>query len=165
LLGGDIGLESRLNHGSKFILRFKSLTRNSVEIQSEKLISVDFKKLANKTVLIAEDEESNFVLLEEILRDKYMKSIWIQDGGKAVEICKKRPEIDLIIMDIKMPVMDGYEAAKKIKSLIPELPIIALSAFGIDKEEKLKMEKYFSEFLLKPVENDKLLFTIQKLLF
>lgn len=164
MLGGKINVESRINHGSKFIINFPSFESKPGEKMIESKISIDSKDLKNKTILIAEDNETNYMLLEEILRGKNVKTIWVQNGAQALSICKKRPEIDLVIMDLKMPVMDGYIATKKIKSLIAELPIIALTALNIQEKERANMTKDFDGFLTKPVDTDSLFLCIHKLL-
>lgn len=106
-----------------------------------------------RTVLVAEDEEYNFLYIEELLIDMDLKLIHAKDGKETVEIFKSNTNIDLILMDIKMPIMDGHEAAKIIKELKPDFPIIAQSAYALEHE----IEKYsgiFDDYLTKPINGD-----------
>jgi len=84
-----------------------------------------------------------------------LKLIHAKDGKETVEICRTNPKIDLILMDIKMPIMNGHEAAKLIKEFRPVLAIIAQSAYGLEQE----IEKYsgiFDDYLTKPIDEDDL---------
>ena len=103
-----------------------------------------------KTVLIAEDEAGNFLLLKELLIDLDLNIIHCKNGQEAVDTCKLNDTIDLIIMDIKMPVMDGLEATELIKKFRPNLPIIALSAYALEDEVK-KFRKVFDDYVTKPL--------------
>jgi CheY-like chemotaxis protein len=103
-----------------------------------------------KTVLIAEDEEANFLLLKELVMDLDLKIIHCRNGLEAVNTCKLDNNIDLILMDIKMPVMDGLEATELIKKLRPNLPIIALSAYALEEEVE-KFRKIFDDYVTKPL--------------
>ncbi len=104
-----------------------------------------------KTILIAEDDETNFFLLHEYLEFTKAEIIWVQNGQEAVEEVQRNDSIDIILMDIQMPVMDGKEAMKKIKEIKPHIPIIALTAYALagDRENGLKMG--FNEYASKPI--------------
>ena len=111
---------------------------------------VDVKTKKMKTILIAEDNDFNYLLFVELLRSTKHTLIHAQNGSEAVEICKTNPNIDLILMDINMPVMNGAEAAEIIKLENPNIPIIAQTAydtFGVVEKSK---RKYFCEFTTKP---------------
>ena len=113
-----------------------------------------------KTILIAEDNDSNFILMTYILKRNY-QYLRARNGQEAVDMADKGG-IDLILMDIKMPVMDGLEATKKIKEAHPELPIVALTANAFDSDRELAMEAGCNDFLAKPVSSENCLTTIEK---
>ena len=102
-----------------------------------------------KTILVAEDNESNYILMYYILRNHY-QVVHAKDGQEAVEMAK-RDDIDLILMDIKMPVMNGHEATAKIKETRPALPIIALTANAFDSDRKMALDVGCDDFIAKPV--------------
>jgi len=111
---------------------------------------------SNKVILIAEDEESNFRFLEMVLSRTKIKIVWAQDGLKALEMAKVFNP-DLILMDIKMPVMDGFEATREIKKILPKIPIIAQTAYAMDSDERLSFEAGCSYHLSKPIRAKKLI--------
>ena len=115
-----------------------------------------------KTILVAEDNDSNYILMTYILKRSY-QYLRAKNGQEAVEIADKGG-IDLILMDIKMPVMDGLEATEKIKAAHPELPIIALTANAFDSDRQLAIKAGCNDFLSKPVSSEKCLNTIAKYL-
>jgi CheY-like chemotaxis protein len=118
--------------------------------------------LAGKTtILVAEDEEYNYLLIEELLQDMNFKFIHTKDGKETVEVCKINQEIGLVLMDIKMPIMDGHKAAQIIKTLRPDLPIIAQSAYALEHE----IEKYkdvFDGYIVKPIDPNELMKIMSK---
>ena len=113
-----------------------------------------------KRILIAEDNDSNYILMTYILK-KYYQFDRAQNGQEAVDIVDKN-NYDLILMDIKMPVMDGMEATRLIKEKHPNLPIIALTANAFDSDRQLAFEAGCDEFLPKPISSDVCLKTISK---
>ena len=115
-----------------------------------------------KTILVAEDNESNFILMTYILKRDY-EIMHAKNGQEAVEMVDKGG-IDLVLMDIKMPIMDGLEATKTIKEKHPEMPIIALTANAFDTDRQLAIEAGCDEFLSKPVSSDRCLQAISRLL-
>ena len=112
-----------------------------------------------KTILIAEDNDSNYILMTYILK-RYYQFLRAKNGQEAVDAADKGG-IDLILMDIKMPVMDGLEATAKIKEKHPELPIIALTANAFDSDRQLAMEAGCDDFRSKPVSSENCLKAIE----
>ena len=115
-----------------------------------------------KKILIVEDNDSNYILMTYILK-KYYQYERAKNGQEAVELAEKGG-FDIVLMDIKMPVMDGLEATKAIKEKFPDLPIVALTANAFDSDRQLALEAGCNDFLSKPVSSDLCLQTIKKLL-
>ena len=113
-----------------------------------------------KTILVAEDNDSNFILMTYILKRDY-QYLRAKNGQEAVDAVEKGG-IDLVLMDIKMPVMDGMEATKIIKERHPELPVIALTANAFDSDRQLALSAGCDDFLSKPVSAADCLQTIAK---
>ena len=113
-----------------------------------------------KKILIAEDNDSNYILMTYILK-KYYQFERAKNGQEAVEMADKNA-YDLVLMDIKMPIMDGLEATKAIKAKFPDLPIVALTANAFDSDRQLALEAGCNDFLSKPVSSEICLQTIKK---
>jgi CheY-like chemotaxis protein len=113
-----------------------------------------------KKILIAEDNDSNYILMTYILK-KYYQFERAKNGQEAVEMAEKGG-YDIVLMDIKMPIMDGLEATKAIKEKFPDLPIVALTANAFDSDRQLALEAGCNDFLSKPVSSDLCLQTIKK---
>ena len=113
-----------------------------------------------KKILIAEDNDSNYILMTYILK-KFYQFERAKNGKEAVEMAGKGG-FDVVLMDIKMPIMDGLEATKAIKEKNPDLPIIALTANAFDSDRQLALEAGCDDFLSKPVSSELCLKTIKK---
>ena len=113
-----------------------------------------------KKILIAEDNDSNFVLMSYILKKHYQFER-AKNGQEAVEMVDKN-QYDIVLMDIKMPVMNGLEATKAIKEKHPDLPILALTANAFDSDRQLAMDAGCDDFLSKPVSSEECLETIKR---
>ncbi|MBV5314862.1 MAG: response regulator [Prolixibacteraceae bacterium] len=117
-----------------------------------------------KTVLIVEDNETSNIYFEAALRKTKANLIWAKNGLDAVEVVKKTERIDLILMDINMPKMDGIEATRIIKSLYPDIVIVVQTAFILSGEERLCQDAGCDEFITKPIRLKYLLDTINRYL-
>lgn len=142
LMGGDLKVESEVGAGTVFYFKvpYVPSTIDELAVQEKKKIKV----------LIAEDEEISFMLLKKLLEKGDVEIIRAKNGEEAYEIYKENPDINLILMDLRMPQVDGYTAAQLIKNEAPEIPIIAQSSYAF-KENKENYNKAFNGYLSKPV--------------
>ena len=112
-------------------------------------------------ILIAEDDDYSYFYIETLLRED-SKILRACNGQEAVDLCRKHPDINLVLMDIEMPVMSGIEATLIIKSFRNDLPIIAITAFAQIGDEFRIKEAGCDDYLSKPINKTELLFLIQK---
>lgn len=113
---------------------------------------------SSKTILIAEDVESNFLFLKEVIKRTGAKVIWAKDGKIAVKVFKEeKNKIDLILMDIQMPFMNGFEATKEIKTLSPCIPIITQTAHAMSEDRAKSVAAGCDDYITKPIASRKLL--------
>ena len=117
---------------------------------------------SGKTILIAEDERTNYLFLEALLKRTNATLIWADTGKTALEAVQKNSNIDVILMDIKMPEMNGYEATHEIKKINPEIPIIAQTAYALAGEKEKILEAGCNDYLSKPIMGKVLLEKINK---
>jgi two-component system, cell cycle response regulator DivK len=117
----------------------------------------DFK---DHTVLIVEDVDFNFIYMEAVLRCTGVKILWAKNGKEAIELVNANPDIDLILMDMYMPVMDGYEATAIISKLRPDLPIVAQTAYCLPDDIKKCYSAGCKSLLSKPIRKELLINTL-----
>jgi CheY-like chemotaxis protein len=110
-----------------------------------------------KTILIAEDEAVSRFLFEKALKKTRANLFFVKNGVEAVEMVKENMEIDAVIMDIRLPLMDGLEATAKIKELMPEMPVIIQSAYAMQSTREEAIESGCDDFITKPIKVETLL--------
>jgi CheY-like chemotaxis protein len=143
---------------------YKPINIAAESIKEKEKIS---EKKDKYTILIAEDEEVNFMVLEILLVDKIKlpcNIIHAKDGLEAIELTKTNPDIGLVLMDIKMPKMDGHEATTRIKEFRPNVPIIAQTAYSTPEEKEKAFLAGCDDFIAKPISKDILNLMISKYL-
>ena len=167
LLGGEIGVDSKPDQGANFYFTLP-LEQTSEALPSgakvERPRYQNNLKLATKKILIAEDDGSNYLFMESLLRSTEAELIWARNGQQAVDIHAGRDDIDLILMDIRMPEMNGLQATEKIRSTDNDIPIIALTAFAFADDREKSVEAGCTEHLAKPVKIEELKRVLQKYL-
>jgi len=155
LLDGNISLTSEINEGTTVNV-FIPLTLNGDEPGSKVNKQVAYPGLhfdipnSVNTILIVEDEYNNFLYLYELLQPTSIEILHASNGRQAIDMCRKNNSIDLILMDIRMPVMDGCEAAKIIREFRPGIPIIAQTAYTLE-HENIENISVFNDYIIKPI--------------
>ncbi|MGQ1910427.1 PAS domain S-box protein [Marinifilum sp. RC60d5] len=153
MLGGKIEVESEPNSGSTFTLILDCiLSKESIEQEEVKKEDKEYS-----TILVAEDEISNYRLIEAILKRSKYKVIRAENGAEAIRICKEIKEIDLILMDMRMPEVDGMEATIEIKKFRPNLPIIAQTAYAMNGDKNKVLDFGCDDYISKPIKRELLI--------
>lgn len=155
LLGGEIWVDSEQNKGSNFYFKIPADIMHNQNM-SKALVQYDHFDWNSKIILIVEDDEMSSKLLKSILEDSSAKILVVKNGQAAIDLVKKQ-NLDLILMDIQLPELNGFEATKKIKSIKEELPIIAVSAYAMQEEIDKSKEFGCDLFISKPLDINYLL--------
>jgi len=160
LLGGSIRLESEMGNGSVFIvsLPYKVPEKTDALPPAGEETAFRSKIAHNKpTVAVAEDEWSNYMLLEQILKRYGLNVVHYTNGKDTVEGCRNNPGVRLVLMDLKMPVLNGYEATRLLKKDYPDLPIIAITAYALSGDRERAIDAGCDDYISKPVQKQKLI--------
>ncbi len=115
---------------------------------------------------MAEDEPNNYMLIEKILQTTESEIIWAKNGREAVEFIRKHPKINncIVLMDIKMPVMNGIQANEEIKKINKHIPVIAVTAYAYANDKVEIMKHGFSDYIVKPLKPQRLIEAISNLI-
>jgi len=150
LLGGSISVQSVIDKGTTFTFTLPLHSQESVSSKA-KMPKMNW---GGRTILVAEDDSSNFELIKTFLRPTGISIIHAVNGKEAVDLCKNHTDIDLILMDRRMPVMDGFVATKIIKENNPDIPVIALTALTMLGDRETALAFGCDDFILKPINVD-----------
>ncbi|RTY94313.1 response regulator, partial [Flavobacterium bomense] len=158
MLGGTISVHSKIKVGSEFKFTIPLIYDESIPIPILNQINVlnVAVKQNYQTILVAEDDNINFLLIKRILELKKYKVLRAINGQEAVDICRENVDIHLVLMDIKMPVLNGFEAFKIINSFNPKLPVIAQTAYASVEDYEKIMELGFTAYVSKPLDKEKI---------
>jgi CheY-like chemotaxis protein len=118
----------------------------------------------NPNILIAEDVESNFLYLKAVLSKLNANVFWAKNGIEVLDICEKETGMDLVLMDLQMPEMNGYEATQILKRKYPGLPVIAQTAFAMSDDREKALDAGCDDYLAKPIKSKDLLNITEKYL-
>lgn len=167
MLDGKIWVESKEGAGSTFYIQIPLNANEPEKPKSEKVkpeIRHEQSRIKPK-ILIAEDDETSLYHLSYVLTNHAREIIHARNGKQAVELCKQHPDIDLILLDIKMPVLNGYDAARLIRDFNKKTAIIAQTAYALSGDREKALAAGCNDYISKPINNKLLLEKIEKLNF
>ena len=147
----DVQVESAASQVRHEPMQSKAITMNNI--------------WKGKTILIAEDEIVNYMFLEVLFEETGAVLKHASDGGQAIEFVKTNPNINVVLMDIKMPNINGLEATKQIKAMRPQLPIIAQTAYAMQDDEYKALQAGCNDYISKPIDATKLISLMKKYLW
>lgn len=166
MLHGTIWVESEIGKGSTFYFTIPYDVRDNEKKEEIHKVFLEEKEEKERDfkLLIVDDDDISRTFLATILKKICEKALFAKNGKEAVELCKNHRDLDLILMDIKMPVLNGYEATQQIRQFNNDVVIIAQTAFGLEGDREKSIEAGCNDYLAKPIKKVELMEVVQKYL-
>ena len=166
-LGGSIEVDSEEGKGSTFFLKIPykpNEAKEKTKAMDKLEKATDLQSKQSKVILIAEDEDMNYLMLTKMLKKNNLIFIHAKNGQETIDLFKQNPQTDLILMDIKMPVLNGMDATREIRKFDKKVPIIAQTAHAFTGEKEKILDSGCTDYISKPIEREVLLQMVNKYL-
>jgi len=163
LLNGNIWVDSVENKGSTFFFTIPYKTAKHISVKPQPVKS-DNNDWDNKTILIVEDDKSNIAYFREIFSKSNINLLFAEDGKSTKGFFINQIAVDLVLMDIRLPDINGFELTRYIKSINPKLPVIAQTAFTSQEDKSKSFDAGCDDFISKPINKKQLFRLVDKYL-